>query len=75
MFRVLFRQQSWLLQHRGIESKRLKTDSQKGLCMAVKVGFIGTGGISQAHRRHLKKMEDVEVVAMCDLVEEKVQVL
>ena len=41
--------------------------------MAVKVGFIGTGGISRAHRRHLKNMEDVEVVAMCDLVEEKVQ--
>jgi len=41
--------------------------------MAVKVGFVGTGGISRAHQRHLKKMDDVRVVAMCDLVEEKVK--
>ena len=41
--------------------------------MAVKVGFVGTGGISRAHQKHLKKMDDVEVVAMCDLVEEKVK--
>jgi len=41
--------------------------------MAVNVGFIGTGGISRAHRKHLKEMDDVNVVAMCDLVEEKVQ--
>ena len=39
--------------------------------MAVKVGFIGTGGISRAHRRHLKNMHGVAVVAMCDVVEER----
>ena len=41
--------------------------------MAVNVGFIGTGGISRVHQKHLKKMDDVKVVAMCDLVEEKVK--
>ena len=41
--------------------------------MPVKVGFIGTGGISRAHRRHLKNIDDVEVVAMCDLEEDRVK--
>ncbi len=41
--------------------------------MAIKVGFIGTGGISRPHRKHLKNMEDVEVVAMCDLEEDRVK--
>ena len=40
--------------------------------MAVKVGFIGTGGISRPHRKHLKNMDDVEVVAMCDLEKDRV---
>ncbi len=40
--------------------------------MAVKVGFIGTGGISRPHLRHLKKMDDVQVVAMCDLEKDRV---
>ena len=39
--------------------------------MAVKVGFIGTGGIANAHQKSLKTFEDVEFVAMCDVVEEK----
>ena len=42
---------------------------RKDLDMPIKVGFIGTGGISGAHRRHLKQMDDVAVVAMCDLDE------
>ncbi|NOZ22284.1 MAG: Gfo/Idh/MocA family oxidoreductase [Planctomycetes bacterium] len=41
--------------------------------MAVRVGFIGTGGISRMHRRNLTQLPDVEIVAMCDVVEEKVQ--
>jgi myo-inositol 2-dehydrogenase/D-chiro-inositol 1-dehydrogenase len=41
--------------------------------MAIKVGFIGTGGISRPHRKHLKNMENVEVVAMCDLEEDRVK--
>ncbi len=39
--------------------------------MAVKVGFIGTGGIAGAHLNSLKNFDDVEFVAMCDVVEEK----
>ena len=39
--------------------------------MAVKVGFIGTGGIAGAHLKNLKTFEDIEFVTMCDVVEEK----
>ena len=39
--------------------------------MAVKVGFIGTGGIAGSHLKNLKTFEDVELVAMCDISEEK----
>lgn len=39
--------------------------------MAVKVGFIGTGGIAGSHLNSLKTFDDVEFVAMCDVVEEK----
>jgi len=39
--------------------------------MAVKVGFIGTGGIGGAHLNALKTFEDVELVAMCDVVEDR----
>ena len=35
--------------------------------MTVKVGFIGAGNISRAHRRHLKRIDDVAVVAVCDV--------
>jgi predicted dehydrogenase len=37
----------------------------------LKIGLIGTGGIAQVHMRALAKTEDIEVVAVCDLVEEK----
>jgi len=39
--------------------------------MSVKVGFVGTGGIAGAHLGALKTFDDVEFVAMCDVVEEK----
>lgn len=39
--------------------------------MAVKLGFIGTGGMAGAHMNNLKNFEDVEFTAMCDVVEEK----
>lgn len=39
--------------------------------MAVKVGFIGTGGIASYHFNHLEKMDDVRVVAVCDAIEER----
>jgi predicted dehydrogenase len=37
----------------------------------LKIGLIGTGGIAQTHMRALAKTEDIEVVAVCDIVEEK----
>jgi len=39
--------------------------------MSVKVGFVGTGGIAGAHLNNVKNFEDVNLVAMCDIVEEK----
>lgn len=39
----------------------------------VKIGFIGTGWIAEAHARALLKMEDVEIVALADLVPGKAQ--
>lgn len=39
--------------------------------MSVKVGCIGTGGIANAHQKNLATFDDVEFVAMCDVVEEK----
>jgi predicted dehydrogenase len=37
----------------------------------LKIGLIGAGGIAQTHMRALAKTEDIEVVAVCDIVEEK----
>lgn len=37
----------------------------------LKIGLIGTGGIAQVHMRALAKTDDIEVVAVCDIVEEK----
>jgi len=39
--------------------------------MAVRVGFVGTGGIAQAHINVLSKMEGVKLAAFCDLVQER----
>jgi myo-inositol 2-dehydrogenase/D-chiro-inositol 1-dehydrogenase len=37
----------------------------------VKVGFIGCGGIAQAHMEALTKVKDAQMVAFCDLVADK----
>jgi predicted dehydrogenase len=37
----------------------------------VKVGFIGCGGIAQFHFGHMEKIDEVDVVAACDLIQEK----
>ena len=34
----------------------------------LRVGIIGTGWIAEAHAESLKKMDDVEIVAMADQV-------
>lgn len=39
----------------------------------LRMGIIGTGGIAQAHLRALAKTDAIEMVAACDLVEEKVE--
>jgi myo-inositol 2-dehydrogenase/D-chiro-inositol 1-dehydrogenase len=39
--------------------------------MAIKVGFVGTGGMAGAHMNTLKTFDDVEFVAMCDVAEDR----
>ena len=39
--------------------------------MAIKVGFVGTGGMAGAHMNTLKTFDDVEFVAMCDIAEDR----
>ncbi len=38
--------------------------------MELRIGFIGCGGIAQAHMMRLKKIEGINFVGMCDLNEE-----
>ncbi len=44
-----------------------KVDTNK----KIKIGIIGTGWIAEAHIREYKKMPDVEVVALADIVDGK----
>ncbi len=37
----------------------------------IKLGVIGAGGICQTHMRALQDVEGIEVVAICDLIEER----
>ncbi len=39
----------------------------------VRIGFVGVGGMGSAHVRSFLRIENVEVKAVCDIVEEKVQ--
>ncbi|MCX5641728.1 MAG: Gfo/Idh/MocA family oxidoreductase [Candidatus Omnitrophica bacterium] len=39
----------------------------------IKIGFIGTGGIANAHLDNLARMKDVEITALCDVVKEKAE--
>jgi predicted dehydrogenase len=39
--------------------------------MTVKIGFVGTGGIANHHMRTLAEIPEAEMVAFCDVVEEK----
>ena len=39
--------------------------------MTVKVGIIGTGGISRAHRSTYEKVGGFEIVAVCDIIKSK----
>ncbi|MFA4029527.1 MAG: hypothetical protein GDYSWBUE_000554 [Candidatus Fervidibacterota bacterium] len=39
--------------------------------MAVRIGFIGSGGIARLHMQNLSRIEDVELVAFCDVAIER----
>jgi len=39
--------------------------------MALKIGFIGAGGMAKAHMKQLSMMTDVKITAICDTVMEK----
>jgi predicted dehydrogenase len=39
--------------------------------VSIKVGIVGTGGIAEMHARGYHRAEDVELVACCDLLEER----
>lgn len=39
----------------------------------VRIGIIGTGGIAQAHIRRLMQIPEARIVALCDIIEDKVR--
>lgn len=41
--------------------------------LAVRVGFIGTGGIARSHLRQMLHVTEAEVVALCDLDDERIE--
>jgi len=41
--------------------------------IAMRVGFIGAGGIARLHMQNLSKIEGVEFVAFCDVVKERAE--
>ena len=43
--------------------------------MAVAVGFIGSGGIAKFHLKNLEQVPEAKIVALSDIVEEKVKPL
>ena len=43
--------------------------------MVVKVGMVGCGGIANWHASHLEQMDDVKVVATCDIIPERAEAM
>ncbi|MCC6446078.1 MAG: Gfo/Idh/MocA family oxidoreductase [Armatimonadetes bacterium] len=43
------------------------------MSQTVRIGFIGTGGIAQAHLGGLKAVPEAEIVALCDIDEARVK--
>ena len=39
--------------------------------MAVRVGFIGAGGMNSAHMRNVAQIKAAQIVAVCDINEER----
>ena len=48
-------------------------EEKKAAGRKVKFGIIGTGWIAESHVRYLKQMDDVEIVAMADLIPGKAE--
>jgi len=51
--------------------QEVKIDASPASGRKIKVGIIGTGGISEGHIENYLKMPDIEIVAACDLVPTK----
>jgi len=45
----------------------------EGVTMKVKLGFIGCGGIANAHMHYFKNVEEAEFAAMCDIDKAKAE--
>lgn len=41
--------------------------------MAIRIGFIGVGGMGNSHLGMVSQIEEVEVVALCDVVKERAE--
>jgi predicted dehydrogenase len=39
----------------------------------IKLGIVGTGGMANAHAMAFKNINDVEIVAVCDVIEDRVR--
>jgi len=59
---------------RQSESKKKNQQLERAkMADKVKVGFVGCGGIANFHFGHFEKIEDAQIVAVCDLIDERVQ--
>ena len=43
--------------------------------MTIRVGIVGTGGISRAHHRSYTTVGGFEIVAVCDIIKSKASAL
>jgi len=65
---------STLLSHCSLPSKYVWPAAYpKKPLNEVKIGFIGVGGMGSAHVRNLLNIKNAKIVAVCDIVEEKVK--
>ena len=45
------------------------------MASTVRIGFFGVGGIAQHHLNHLKEIPEAQIVAACDINEERVKAM
>jgi len=41
--------------------------------MALRIGFVGSGGIANWHLEHLSKIKGTKIVCLCDVNKERVE--